>query len=199
MIPQEDKNTKTNEEEKTMQDTAEEELKEEQELIQEVDEAAGTDEEAAPDENHEDELKKLADEVAELKDKYTRLYADVENYKKRAAKDKSSAVEYAKVPVFEKMLPVLDNFDRSLNSGTPGDPFYDGVALVSRQLREILSAEGLTEIESIGKPFDPVMMNAVMTDNDEEQDEDIVTEELQKGYQYKDRVVRPSMVKVNKH
>lgn len=145
------------------------------------------------------EMEKLKKEYEELNEKYLRLYADFDNYKKRAVKDKADALTYAVSPLVEKLLSVLDNFDRALASGESDSPFYEGVKMVSKQLNDILHNEGLCEIECEGKPFDPNYHNAVMVDNLEDVEDNIITQQLQKGYTFKERVIRSSMVKVNKH
>lgn len=142
---------------------------------------------------------KLKQEYEELNEKYLRLYADFDNYKKRAVKEKADALMYAQGPLVEKLLAVVDNFERALSSGEEDSPFYEGVKMVSKQLNDILHSEGLCEIECEGKPFDPIYHNAVMIDSKEDVDDNVVTEQFQKGYTFKERVIRPSMVKVNKH
>lgn len=146
-----------------------------------------------------DETEKLKKEYEELNEKYLRLYADFDNYKKRAVKDKADALIYASSPLVEKLLNVLDNFDRALESGEENSPLYEGVKMISKQLTDILHGEGLCEIECEGKPFDPNYHNAVMVDNNEDVEDNIITQQLQKGYTFKERVIRSSMVKVNKH
>ena len=98
----------------------------------------------------------------------------------------------------EKLLAVLDNFERALSSCEEETPFAEGVKMVSKQLSDILASEGLSPIESTGNAFDPLLHNAVMVDSDETKEDSTVTAELQKGYRYRDRVIRPAMVKVNK-
>ncbi|NLW71047.1 MAG: nucleotide exchange factor GrpE [Eubacteriaceae bacterium] len=150
-------------------------------------------------------IEQLTAQLTESAEKYIRLYADFENYKKRAVRDRNEALSYACVPIMEKLILVLDNFDRALESGanpeqdTKNNSFYEGVALVARQLKELLASEGLKEMDSLNKPFDPMEMNAVMVGSDPEKEEDTVIEVFQRGYKYKDRVIRPCMVKVNKH
>lgn len=138
-------------------------------------------------------------EYEELNDKYMRLYADFDNYKKRSVKEKSDALNYAAVPLMEKLLGVMDNFERALASCEDQESaFCEGVKMVSRQLTDILTSEGLSAIEALDSQFDPNLHNAVMVDSDTEKEDNVITAEFQKGYMFKDRVVRPSMVKVNK-
>ena len=98
--------------------------------------------------------------------------------------------------VIEKILPVVDNFERGLETGNPEDPFVDGMNKIYKQLTTMLTDLGVTPIEAVGQPFDPELHNAVMHVDDENEGENIVVEEFQKGYKYKDSVVRFSMVKV---
>lgn len=138
-------------------------------------------------------------EYEDLNDKYMRLYADFDNYKKRSVKERSDALNYASVPLMEKLLGVMDNFDRALASCEDQESaFCEGVKMVSRQLTDILTAEGLKVIETQDCQFDPNLHNAVMVDNDADKEDNVITAEFQKGYMFKDKVVRPSMVKVNK-
>ncbi len=140
----------------------------------------------------------MAHKLTELNDSYLRLYADFDNFKKRAAKERSEASAYAVGGILTKLLPVLDNFSRALETQTEDKAFYDGVKMVAKQLDDILSADGLTPIEAVGKQFDPNFHNAVMTGCEENKEDNEITAELQRGYTYKDKVLRPSMVKVNK-
>ena len=98
----------------------------------------------------------------------------------------------------EKLLSVKDNMERALGSGEENSPLFEGLKLVAKQFGDILEGEGLQAIETENKPFDPNYHNAVMLDNDEEKEDNVITAELQKGYTFKDKVIRPSMVKVNK-
>jgi len=174
----------------------------EEEFIEEVTAEEEPEEQASeqPDqaEGAEDIIGELKKKYDELNEKYLRLYADYDNFKKRSSKERTDALNYAAAPIMEKLLPVLDNFERALAACEEETPFTEGVRMVSRQLEEILEAEGLTGIDAEGNPFDPMQHNAVMVDNDETKEDNVVTAELQKGYRYKDRVIRPSMVKVNK-
>jgi len=173
-----------------------------EESAQAADEAAMGEplEAAAAEENPlELELESLRAELESQKDKYIRLYADFDNYKKRTAKEKSEIFAYASQPLMEKLLSVLDAFGSALkDSEAVGGPVYEGLVMVSNNLRDILSAEGLTAIAAVGETFDPNKHNGIATDDREDVDEDTVTEEFITGYMYKDRVIRPAMVKVNK-
>lgn len=144
-------------------------------------------------------VEQMKKEYTDLNDKYMRLYADFDNYKKRSVKERSDALNYAVVPLMEKLLGVMDNFDRALAACEDQESaFGEGVKMVSRQLNDILTAEGLKVIETQDCQFDPNLHNAVMVDNDADREDNVITAEFQKGYMFKDKVVRPSMVKVNK-
>lgn len=134
----------------------------------------------------------------ELYDKYLRLLAEYENYKKRTQKEKDEMYGLGIAQAVSDMLPVLDNLDRALEALEESEKtkFSEGVQMVSKQFLEILTKMGVTEIEAIDKPFDPEKHNAVMHVEDETKSENIIVEQFMKGYQYKDKVIRYSMVKV---
>ena len=137
--------------------------------------------------------------IEELKDKNARLMAEFENFRKRNEKEKAAMFEVGSKSVIEKMLPVLDNFERGFKTLSEEDketPFAQGMELVYKQLVSSLEEIGVKPIEAVGKEFDPNLHNAVMHEDNEEVGENIVVEEFQKGYTYRDSVVRFSMVKV---
>ena len=134
--------------------------------------------------------------IAELKDKLTRQMAEFDNYRKRTEKEKAANFIIGAKDVLEKILPVVDNFERGLADADPSDPFVDGMNKTYKQLMTVLTDLGVTPIEAVGQSFDPELHNAVMHVEDEEAGENTVTEEFQKGYMYKDQVLRHSMVKV---
>ncbi len=131
----------------------------------------------------------------ELYDKHLRVLAEYENYKRRTQKEKDEIYAFAQASTIEQILPVLDNLERALLT-EDSSPFKDGVAMIVKQLLETLEKMGVTPICAVGKPFDPNLHNAVMHIEDENFGESIVTEEFQKGYLLKDKVIRHSMVKV---
>jgi molecular chaperone GrpE len=147
----------------------------------------------------EDKKDKRDEEIAELKDRLMRNMAEFDNFRKRSEKEKSQMFEIGAKDVIEKILPVLDNFERGLAS-IPEDlkdnSFTQGMEQIYKQFVSVLEAVGVTAIEAVGTEFDPNLHNAVMHDEDETLGENIVAEELQKGYMYRDTVVRHSMVKV---
>ena len=141
----------------------------------------------------ENEFEKKYNDVNE---KYMRTLAEYDNYRKRTIKEKESIYPEAKAVVIEKFLPVMDNFQRAIDSAENKDGFYEGVVMLKKQMDDVLTALGVEEIKSVGEEFNPEFHNAVMHIDDEEQGENVIVEEFQKGYKIGDRVVRHSMVKV---
>ena len=138
-------------------------------------------------------------QIEELTDRVQRQMAEFDNFRKRSEKEKSAMYEVGAKSVIEKILPTIDNFERGfagLSDEQKEDPFVQGMEKVYRQMLTTLSDIGVTPIEAVGKPFDPNFHNAVMHVEDEEAGENTVVEEFQKGYLYRDSVVRHSMVKV---
>ena len=139
---------------------------------------------------------KKDEKIDELTDKLQRQMAEFENFRKRTEKEKASMFDMGASDVIEKILPVVDNFERGLAGADDSDPFVEGMQKVYKQLETILTGLGVTVIEAEGKEFDPNLHNAVMHEDNPDVGENIITQELQKGYKYKDTVVRHSMVKV---
>ena len=139
---------------------------------------------------------KKDEKIEELTDKLARQMAEFDNYRKRTEKEKAANYIVGARDVIEKLLPVVDNFERGLAGADTTDPFADGMNKIYKQLTTLLSDLGVTPIEAVGKEFDPNYHNAVMHVDDDELGENIIAEEFQKGYMYKDQVVRHSMVKV---
>ncbi|HEY4602687.1 MAG TPA: nucleotide exchange factor GrpE [Cerasibacillus sp.] len=147
------------------------------------------------------ELAKLTEEKDQIYNRLLRLQAEYDNYKKRTQKEKVAERKYKSQDLATELLPALDNFERALNiEDVPEEMkgFFDGMSMIYRQITEVLKAEDITEIETVGKAFDPNIHHAVMQVEDDSIDSNIVVEELQKGYVLKDKVLRPAMVKVNK-
>ena len=139
------------------------------------------------------------EKIDELNDKLRRSMAEFDNYRKRTDKEKSAMYEIGAKDVIEKILPIVDNFERGL--ATPivdeaDQPFADGMQMIYKQLMKQLEDLGVKPIEAIGKEFDPNFHNAVMQVESEEYETGFVAQELQKGYLYKDTVIRHSMVAV---
>ena len=139
---------------------------------------------------------KLEQQVEDLTDRLKRSMAEFDNYRKRTEKEKSSMYIIGAREMIEKILPVVDNFERGLAQAPEGDAFADGMQMIYKQLLTTLEGLGVEAIEAVGKEFNPDFHNAVMHVEDENAGENMVVEELQKGYTYKGFVVRHSMVKV---
>ena len=142
------------------------------------------------------EKDKFEQQIEELTDRLKRNMAEFDNFRKRTEKEKSSMYIIGAKDIVEKILPVVDNFERGLAQAPEDDAFADGMKMIYKQLISTLNDLGVQPIEAVGKEFDPNFHNAVMHVEDEEAGENIVVEEFQKGYTYKDFVVRHSMVKV---
>ena len=165
-------------------------------------------EEAAEEEKEKETAKELFhhekkdpkdEKIAELTDRMQRTMAEFDNFRKRTEKEKAAMYEIGAKDIIEKILPVLDNFERGLTTVPEEEkenPFVQGMDKIYKQFVKTLEDIGVKPMDAAGKPFDPNFHNAVMHVEDEELGENIVAEELQKGYTYRDSVVRPAMVKV---
>ena len=166
--------------------------------------AEGEAEEAEAEAKEESDAKEEAkadekDAEAEESERYMRLMAEFQNFKRRAAREKSDIHAYANERIVSDLLPVLDNFERALNTETDEfEAYAKGMELIFEQLKTALEKAGVKEIEALGCDFDPNVHNAVMTDNTDDYENDKISKVLQKGYKLNDKVVRPSMVAVNK-
>lgn len=141
----------------------------------------------------------LKEKIADLEDRVKRQMAEFENFRKRSEKEKTMMFETGAKSVVEKILPVVDNFERglqALSEEEKKEPFAEGMAMIYKQLMTELDGLGVKPIEAIGQEFDPELHNAVMQVESEEYEEGIIAQELQKGYTYRDSVVRHSMVAV---
>ena len=146
------------------------------------------------------QLEELNAKLEEEENKRLRLLADYENFKRRASLDKEALQKYRAQNVLTNLIPVLDNFARALTveaKTEEAQSMMTGMEMIYRNLVEALETEGLVEIKALDQEFDPNFHQAIMTGTDEEKSSGIVLEELQKGYMLKDRVLRPTMVKVN--
>ena len=139
---------------------------------------------------------KLEQQIEDLTDRLKRNMAEFDNFRKRTEKEKSSMYIIGAKDIIEKILPVVDNFERGLAQATEGDPFAEGMEKIYKQLTTTLESLGVEPIEAVDKEFNPDLHNAVMHVEDESVGDNIIVEELQKGYSYKGFVVRHSMVKV---
>lgn len=204
-----DETIDTEETEKEVQDTDQTEVNETE--ANETETVSGTEEvqedgsEESAEEGSEKKgfFKKKKDKkdelIEELTDKYKRTFAEFDNFRKRSEKEKSAMYEIGAKDIIEKILPVVDNFERGFNAISEEEkatPFAQGMDKIYQQLIKTLEDAGVKEIEAEGKEFDPNLHNAVMHVEDDRFGENIVAEVLQKGYTYRDSVVRHSMVKV---
>ncbi len=181
---------------------------EEEPETEDVEETTETSEEEPEKESEEGTSKRLFgkkkkdkkdEKIEELTDRVARQMAEFDNFRKRTEREKSQMYEVGAKDIIEKILPIVDSFERGLAAvaeDQKADPFVDGMDKVYKQLITTLESAGVTPIEAVGKPFDPEFHNAVMHIDDESLEENIVVEEFQKGYMYRDSVVRHSMVKV---
>ncbi|WP_440895894.1 nucleotide exchange factor GrpE [Amphibacillus sp. Q70] len=162
----------------------------EQELVEEATEEDSTDE----------KYQQLIIEKDELFDKFIRLQAEYDNYRKRTQREKAADLKYKSQALVTELLPVIDNFERALQTVSDDESaksFVEGMEMIYRQFQTILEAEGVEVIETVGETFDPNVHQAIMQVEDDQYESNVVVEEMQKGYRLKDRVIRPAMVKVN--
>lgn len=145
----------------------------------------------------EEELEKLKKELADEKDKYLRILAEYDNYRRRSQKERENVYADARGDTVEKLLPVYDNLARALGQATTDEAYYKGVEMIMTQFKEIMANVGVSEIEAVpGTAFDPAIHNAVMHVEDENFGESVVVEEFQRGFKLGDKVLRCSVVKV---
>ena len=189
------------EQEKKFQEKEEKDAETSAENIEEKEADKKDSEEKAEDKKDdlEDQIKAKDAEIADWKDKYQRLMAEFENARKRMSKESTQRYDMGAMGVLEKLLPVIDNFERGLESVSEEEKdfaFVQGIQQIYKQLISVMEDLGVTPMDAEGKEFDANLHNAVMHVEDEELGENIVAEELQKGYMYKESVLRHSMVKV---
>ena len=184
--------SKENKQEKKTPENQQEETKEESKTAEMEDrQMEASEKEASPAPN--DELQKKYDE---LYNKYLLTLAEYDNYKKRTQKEKDELYAYAVADTVGKLLPVVDNLERAVDTAEEKSPFVEGVKMILKQLFEIFEKMDISEIEAVDKEFDPNLHNAVMHVEDESAAQNIVVEQFMKGYKHKDKVIRHSMVKV---
>ncbi len=175
----------------------------EEETVEETEEAAAEEPEAGKEKGSffkkKEKKDKKDEKIEELTDRVRRQMAEFDNFRKRTEKEKTQMFETGAKSIVEKILPVVDNFERGLAAVTEeekGSPFVEGMEKIYKQMMTMLEEAGVKSIEAVGQEFDPNLHNAVMHIEDEELGENIIAEEFQKGYTYRDSVVRHSMVKV---
>ena len=186
-------------------ETVEAEVEAETETAEEVVEDADTEEEATEETEkkkgffNRDKKDKKDEKIAELNDRLIRQIAEFDNFRKRTEKEKSQMYEIGAKDIIDKILPVIDNFERGLAvvpEDKKEDSFVQGMEMIYKQFMTTLESAGVKVIEAVGQEFNPDFHNAVMHVEDDEVGENIVVEEFQKGYMYRESVVRYSMVKV---
>jgi len=188
---------------KHTEDSAKEQLDQEVEVQEteaateavETEDAAET-AEGTSEEKAEEKKDKKDEIIEELNDKVKRQMAEFDNFRKRSEKEKTQMFDAGAKNVIEKILPVVDNFERGLTGATEGDAFADGMQMIYKQLMTNLEQIGVTPIDAVGQEFNPDLHNAVMHVEDDNAGDNEIVEELQKGYKFHDTVVRHSMVKV---
>ena len=147
------------------------------------------------------ELEKNQQENQKNHDLYLRSLAELENFKKRAARDKEEYSKFALLPLIQKLLPVIDDLERALaqfDSSKDLEGLSKGVEMITRSLQEIIKNEGVEPIEALGQPFDPQYHQPLIVEESDEHPENTIIEEFQTGYILHGRVIRPSLVKVSK-
>lgn len=148
-----------------------------------------------------EDIAKKDEEIRDLKDRYLRALAELENYRKRVEREQENMRQYSQVEFFMKIIPVLDSFDRAVNDTSLDDTsenYARGVEMIYRQLRDTLRSMGLEEFSGLGEVFDPARHEAVATVISDEKPENTVVEEVSKGYIVYDRVIKPAKVLVSK-
>ena len=145
----------------------------------------------------EDRIAALEAELKNEKDKYMRLFAEFDNFRKRTAKEKTEAYGDSAAKTIAEILPALDNFDRALDTPCSDENFKKGIEMIFTQLTDIFGKLGVTVIEALGQPFNPNLHNAIKQVESEDGESDVICEVFQKGYKLGDRIIRHSMVAVN--
>ena len=151
--------------------------------------------------NCDDKVKKLEAELEEWKNSYTRKLAEFQNFTKRKENEVAEMKKYASEGIIVKLLDNIDNLERAVDASKESqnfDSLIEGVNMILNNLKNLLTEEGVEEIEAAGKEYDPYEHKAMITENKEELDDNMVVQVFQKGYKMKGKVVRPAMVTVNK-
>ena len=151
--------------------------------------------------NCDDKVKKLEAELKEWKNSYTRKLAEFQNFTKRKENEVAEMRKYASEGIIVKLLDNIDNLERAVDASKESqnfDSLIEGVNMILNNLKNLLTEEGVEEIEAAGKEYDPYEHKAMITENKEELDDNVVVQVFQKGYKMKGKVVRPAMVTVNK-
>lgn len=170
----------------------------EEEVLEPEEESREASEEAeeAPKEEEQSEEEKLKAELSEQKDKYLRVMAEYDNFRKRTAKERLELISTAKADAITQILPVIDNFERALSAQTQDETYKAGIEMIFKQFGDVLKNLGIEEINPLGETFDPNVANAVNQIEDENLGENEVAQVFQKGYRIGDKVLRYAMVVV---
>ena len=149
-----------------------------------------------------DEVELLGNRIKELENSLLRNQAELQNYKRRRDEEFSRLLKYEGIDVIKELLPIVDNFERAINMDDDNledevSKFLEGFKLIYNNVKNLLNKFEVTEISEVDVEFDPNIHNAVLTDHNEDKEAGVVLEVMQKGYIYKDKVIRPAMVKVN--
>lgn len=189
-----------------VEENKEEVLEKQQEAPKEKEEETKDEEEKTPEENEPEvkeaeeeklsEEEKLRAELDEQKDKYLRVVAEYDNFRKRTAKERLELISTSKADAITQILPVVDNFERALSAQTQDETYKTGIEMIFKQLNEVLKGLGIEEINPIGEKFDPSVANAVNQIEDENLGDNEVAQVFQKGYRIGDKVLRYAMVVV---
>ncbi len=205
-----------NKEDIEVKDENREPLQTAEEIKEEAEEPSEPADLAKENERLRSEIEKKAQEAKENHDKYVRLYAEFENYKKRIVKDQAEFSKFANERLIRDILPVIDNLERAvehakepsmekeISTGTKGEPqalkgLIDGIELTIKQFKDVLGNLGVKEVKSVGEPFDPARHEAVTHIETDKYDDNIIINEFQKGYMLNNRILRPAMVTVAKN
>jgi len=176
-------------------------LESEEAASEQADETPAADAGEGAVESEENDLEVAQRQAKESYDKFLRVYAEFENYKKRMEREKSDFLKYANEGLIKELLPVIDNLDRAVGQArqkAEAQSLVEGVEMILRQIKEVMEKHGVKELQSLGEPFDPNVHEAMMHEIADDHDENTVIDELQKGYIFKDRLIRPALVKVSK-
>lgn len=172
---------------------ANEENKNPEELDEKLQEEV-SEESKVQEENIDEDSSKTALELEEMTDRYKRLMAEFENFKKRTQKDKEGLKDLLISDIMISILPVMDNLEKAVKAPTEDKAYQEGIKMVLKQLQDVLMYNGVKEIETVGKKFDPELHEAVSHVTDEKHGENIIIEEFRKGYRIGNKVIRHSMV-----
>lgn len=170
-------------------------VQENEEIKTEAKETKKTKKEAKKAEKKEEKAE-VKEEAPVFDDRYLRLMAEYDNYRKRSQKEKDELYAVIKADTVAKFLPVYDNLERALNQHTDDEAYYKGVEMIMTQFNSIMEKFGVTEIKALGEKFDPALHNAVMHEDNEEKGENEIVQVFQKGFMLGEKVIRFAMVKV---